>query len=286
MTKTVLVTGGSGYLGKVLIGRLIKSGVKVRVIARDEGKLVELQQLYPTVEILTGDIANAFDVYQAVQGVSGIYHLAASKHIGIAESQVRECILSNVNGTMNILDESLKNPRIEFVVGISTDKAAQVNGVYGASKFLMERLFEQYEKLNTGCAYRIVRYGNVLYSTGSVLCKWRDALISKSPIIVTDLSATRFFWTVEQAVDLIFECMKIAKNAKPYIPKMKSMSILNLLIAMVEKYSPLSYAEVLRDYVTVIGLQPGENKHERMDSSGEDSSSVDKYTIEEIKKLI
>ena len=93
MTKTVLVTGGCGYLGNVLIGRLIKSGVKVRVIARDEGKLVELQQLYPTVEILTGDIANAFDVYQAVQGVSRIYHFAASKHIGIAESQVRECIL-------------------------------------------------------------------------------------------------------------------------------------------------------------------------------------------------
>jgi UDP-N-acetylglucosamine 4,6-dehydratase/UDP-glucose 4-epimerase len=286
MTKTVLVTGGSGYLGKVLIGRLIKSGINVRAIARDEGKLIELKQLYPTVEILTGDIANEFDVHQAVQGVSGIYHLAASKHIGIAESQVRECILSNVTGTMNILDESLKNPRIEFVIGISTDKAAQVNGVYGASKFLMERLFEQYEKLNIGCSYRIVRYGNVLYSTGSVLCKWRDALVSKNFIIVTDLAATRFFWTVDQAVDLIFECMKNAKSSKPYIPKMKSMSILNLLIAMVEKYSPLTYPEVLKDYVTVIGLQPGENKHERMDSSGEDSSMVEKYTIEEIKQLI
>ena len=121
--KLYLITGGSGFLGIPLCGRILKQGGKVRVLSRDEGKLVELKQLYPSVEILTGDISDKFEVKQAMHGVDGVFHLAASKHVGIAEIQVRECIKTNTLGSMNILEESL-NMDLDFILGISTDKAA------------------------------------------------------------------------------------------------------------------------------------------------------------------
>lgn len=279
--KLVLVTGGSGFLGVPLVGRLLSQGALVRVIARDEGKLIELKQKYPEIEILNGDISDWFEAKQAMNGVKGVFHLAASKHVGLAEITVRETIKANTLGSLNILEHSL-NEDLEFVIGISTDKAAQVSGVYGASKLLMERLFTQFERLNPSCDYRIVRYGNVLYSTGSVLCKWKDLIERDEELIVTEPKATRFFWTVEQALDLIYDCLENAKDSKPYVPSMKAMSIENLLDAMYEKYLP----EGGEKKIKVIGLQPGENLHEKILEDGEDSSQADQYTVKEIIPLI
>ncbi len=276
-----LVTGGSGFLGAELIRRIINSGGSVVVLARDEGKLIELKQEFPTVEIYTGDICDPFDVHQAMKGVTGIFHLAAFKHVGISEVQTRECVRSNILGSLNILEQSSKN-NIEFVVGISTDKAAQVNGVYGATKYLMERMFLQFERNYPNIKYRILRYGNVLYSTGSVLCKWKKLLQEGREVIVTDPSATRYFWTVNQAVDLIFECMNKASNCSPYVPEMKSMSVGDLLQAMAEKYLPPGKQLKIKE----IGLQPGENLHEKILEDGKDSSEADKFTIEEILEMI
>ena len=102
----------------------------------------------------------------------------------------------------------------------------------------MERLFAQFEKDFPEIEFRTVRYGNVLYSTGSVLCKWRDLLKQGKEVIVTEQGASRFFWSIDQAVDLIFNCMENATNCSPYLPEMKSMSIGNLLLAMASKYLP------------------------------------------------
>lgn len=279
--KLFLVTGGSGFLGNPLIKRLLEDGARVRTLARDEGKLIELKQAFPEIEILTGDVADVIDVKQAMKGVNGVFHLAAAKHIGLAEKQVRECTRSNTIGSLYILEESLNND-LEFVIGISTDKAAQVSGVYGASKLLMERLFKQFEQLNEDVDYRIVRYGNVLYSTGSVLCKWKELIEQGKDLIVTAPEATRFFWTVDQAIDLIYNCLENCDDSTPYVPEMKGMSIGNLLEAMIQKYSP----EGTRPNVNVIGLQPGENLHEKILEDGKFSNEVDQYTIEEIKELI
>lgn len=279
--KLYLVTGGSGFLGTPLCQRILSAGGKVRVLARDEGKLIELKQLCPSVEILTGDISDPFEVRQAMKDVDGVFHLAASKHVGIAESQVRECIKTNTLGSMYILEESLRT-KPDFVLSVSTDKAAQVVGVYGATKLLMERLSGQFEKINPDTKYRIVRYGNVLYSTGSVLCKWKKLLQEGKEVIVTDGSATRFFWTVDQALDLIEGCMKNAVNTKAYCPDMKSMTINDLLTAMSHKYLPKGMELKIKS----IGLQPGENLHEKVMEEGPYSNECDKYTIEEIKELI
>jgi len=280
--KKYLITGGSGFLGIPLCIELLSRGAEVRVLARDEGKLIALKQKLPAVEIISGDVSDEFEVRQAMYGMSGVFHLAASKHVGLAEILVRENIKTNTIGSLHIFEQSLKN-KIDFVICVSTDKAAQVSGVYGATKMLMERLSHQYEKINPECQYRVVRYGNVLYSTGSVLCKWKELIECDKTVIITDPTATRFFWTVDQAIQLIFDCLNDAEDSTPYCPSMKSMKMGDLLDAMIQKYSA---SDSCGPDIKTIGLQPGENKHERILENGPSSAETEHFTIEEIKKLI
>jgi len=281
--KKYLVTGGSGFLGVELIKRIINEGGFVRTIARNEGKLIQLKERFGNgLEIYCGDIADKFTVEQFMVGeFDGIFHLAAFKHVPLAEKFSIECIDSNVIGSINVLKiGSTKN--IRFIIGISTDKAAQIAGTYGASKFLMEKLFQQYEKVYSNIEYRIVRYGNVLYSTGSVLCKWKDLISQGKEVIVTDKTATRFFWTIDQAIDLIFNCLLNAEDAKPYVPEMKAMAVGDLLDAMILKYAPVDTKILVKE----IGLQKGENHHERILEDGKYSNECELFSIEEIMKLI
>jgi len=281
--KKYLVTGGSGFLGKYLIKTIINKGGIVLTVARNEGKLIELKQLYGNnIEIFTGDIANKFTVEQAMNDeIEGVFHLAAYKYVGMAEVFSWECINSNVVGTMNVLNVATEK-KVKFVLGISTDKAAQVVGTYGASKMLMEKLFYQYEKQYKEIDFRIVRYGNVLYSTGSVLCKWKDLIQNGKEVIVTEPKATRFFWSIDQAIDLIFNCLENAENSRPYVPIMKGMSIENLLYAMIKKYAPQN----IEIPIKIIGLQAGENLHEKIIEDGPYSNEVELFTIDEILNLI
>ena len=278
--KTYLVTGGSGFLGKKTIERIHEKGGKVLTMARDEGKLIQLKQELPYIDFLTGDIADRFNCQQAVRQVDGIFHLAAFKHVGIAETQSRECIMSNTIGSLNLLELTAEYD-LDFNIGISTDKAAIISGVYGASKFLMEALYRQFEANFPKTKFRIVRYGNVLYSTGSVLCKWKDLLQKGETPIITEPKATRFFWTIDQAVDLIWSCMHYASDSSPYVPDMKSMSMGDLLQAMIIKYSPDKSIEP-----EVIGLGKGENLHEKILADGLSSEDADRFTVEEIMELI
>lgn len=275
-----LITGGSGFLGKTLIQRLKELGeIDVRVVARNEGNLVSLKEQFPFIEIITGNISDKFTCAKACDGVSGIFHLAAYKHVGLAEQNVSECINSNVVGTINLLEETRTN-KSDFIIGISTDKAARVSGVYGATKLLQERLFAEYELLNRDTKYRTVRYGNVLYSTGSVVCKWKERLLRGDEIIITEPKATRFYWTVDESVDLIFECLNNAIDSTPMSRPMKSIMLGDLLDAMIEKYA------VKKPDIKVIGLQQGENLHEIITPDGKDSSMVERFTKEEILGLI
>jgi FlaA1/EpsC-like NDP-sugar epimerase len=278
--KSYLVTGGSGFLGEELIRRILSLGGRVTIVARNEGELIKTVQKFPDIGYYTGDIADKFTLKRFTD-IQGIFHLAAFKHVGLAETQARECALSNVVGSLNVLEHAV-DVGVEFVVGVSTDKAAQVRGVYGASKLIMERLFAQFEKDYPEIQFRTVRYGNVLYSTGSVLCKWKDLLKQGKPVMVSEPSATRFFWTLGQAVDLIFDCMEKAENSSPHLPSMKSMSLGNLLEAMASKYLP----EGKKLEIVQVGLSKGENFHERILEGGLASDEVEQFTTEEIKELI
>jgi UDP-N-acetylglucosamine 4,6-dehydratase/5-epimerase len=281
--KTYLVTGGSGFLGVKLIERLLeKEGANVKTICRNEGNLIKLKIMYPQLEIVTGDISDPTSLAHAIKDVDGIFHLAAYKHVGLAEKYVSQCINSNVVGTMNLLEATRGNKRIEFIIGISTDKACQVNGTYGASKMLMEKLFYEFQDINPDIKYRLVRYGNVLYSTGSVLCKWKELLLQGKEIIITDENVTRFYWTVDEAIKLIFECLENSVDCTPYLPEMKSMVLKDLLTAMTQKYLPKNCELKVKR----IGLQLGENFHERILENGKTSNEVQKYTVEEIMEMV
>lgn len=277
-----LVTGGSGFLGNKLIARLFGQGHEVVTVSRNEGKLIELKQNFPSVEIITGDLADPHIARLAVKNVTGIFHLAGFKFVDLAERQPKQCIQSNISASMMLL-QAIDNKPMDFIIATSTDKAGHVAGTYGATKLLMEKLFTEFQGRNPQTKYRIVRYGNVLYSTGSVLCKWKKLIQEGKPVTVTDPEATRFFWTIDQAVDLIFECLDRANSSEPYIPHMKSMSIGSLLHAMTMKYAP--YREPLQPMMNVIGLQPGENLHETMDGVTF-SNDVPQYSIDEIMQLI
>jgi len=271
-----LVTGISGFLAEEIVKRLLANGDEVVGISRNETKLKEFNDKYPHVKTYVGDISDEWSVYRAMKDVHVVIHCAAFKHVGYAETNVFECINSNLVGSLNVLMASLEfKPKL--VIGISTDKAAQPTGVYGKTKQLMERLFEEANFLNPYTKYRIVRYGNVLWSNGSILPRWKSLIEKGKEITVTDPEATRFFFTVKEAVDLIFECIEKATDSTPYIPKMKAMSVGDLLEAVMQKYG--------RVPVKYVGLQPGENKNETMDGIVF-SDQVERFTIEEIKNKI
>lgn len=274
-TNMLLITGGTGFLAEELIKRL--QGSKIRVVARNEGKLVALKEKYPSIDILTGDIADEWVAKKAMRGVNRVFHCAAYKHVGLAEKDVFQCINSNVTGTINLLRESFFT-RPEFFVMISTDKAAQVAGVYGATKMLGEKLMQEAESINPETKYRVVRYGNVIYSTGSFLTKWKEKMAAGEEIVLTDPKATRFFFTREKAVDLIFDCVEKAENAKPWVPTMRAISMGDALKACQNVWGKKSP-------VRIIGLQEGENLNETM-GGGIFSNEVEQYSVKDFEKFL
>ncbi len=279
--KRYLVTGASGFLGQALIKKLISMGCKINALSRNEGKLIELKNERHVIDIFPGDVADDWIVKRAAQGCSGIFHLAAFKHVTMAEQNAIQCISSNIQGSFNVCDTAMKYNSIKFVIGISTDKAAQISGVYGATKRLMEKTFQEFEISDKYTAYRIVRYGNVLYSTGSVLCKWKKLLQDGKDITVTNPESTRFYWTREQAIDLIFQCLDKGISAAPYVPEMKGIRLGNLAKGMVAKYGKSNY-----NAVKINKLESSENLHEKILEDGKYSNEVEQYTIDEITEMI
>lgn len=272
-----IIFGATGFLGELLTEKLSKEGHAVIAVARNEGKLISLKERFPGITIIPGDISDTWTVASAfLHKPDGVFLLSAFKHVGMAEKEVMQCVKSNVIGTLKVLKASMV-AEPGFVILTSTDKAAQVAGVYGATKLLGERLFSEAQGLNADTKYRVVRYGNVLYSTGSVLCKWQEKMKNGEQILLTDPDATRFFWTRNEAVDLLFECLKQAPDTKPWMPEMKAMRMGDIMEAMMRKYG--------RVPVKVIGLQPGENKHETIDGVLF-SDKAEMFTVEEIMELI
>ena len=272
-----LVTGGTGVVGYELCKRIVEMGGKVLVLSRTEEKLKKLQEKYE-IEILVSDILDKERVREAIKAVRGVFHLTALAQ-GMQSGKCIESINTNVLGSMNVLVESLD---VDFVIGISSDKVVQVSGNYGATKFLMERLFNEFEEINPNTKYRVVRLGNVIYSVDSVLDKWRSRIQNNEEVIITEPTATRFFMTKKQSVDMIFNCLEKSTDSTPYFENMKSTSMGNLLEAMSNKYLPKGSKLSVKE----IGLQPNENLHERLVENGSYTNETEQYTIEELEEMI
>jgi len=274
----IVVFGGSGFLGTALIARLVNEGKNnIVAVARNEGALVALKEKFPSIEIIVGDIADRWIVKKAMKDADAVFLLSALKHVGLAEIEVKSCINTNIIGCMNVIDESLITEPTTLMF-ISTDKASQPMGVYGCSKKIGEKLIAEAEKINPDTKYRVCRFGNVWGSTGSIITKWKPKLLKGQEIILTDPEASRFFFSVQDAVNLVFECIDIAKDSTPFVPIMKAVKMQTVLESCMEAYgiSP----------VKIIGLQPGENKIETMDGVNF-SDTADQFTKDEfIKKFL
>ena len=272
-----LVTGGTGVVGYELCSRILEMGGKVVVLSRTEEKLKKLQEKHE-IEILVSDILDKESVRRAMKDVRGVFHLTALAQ-GMQSGKAIESINTNILGSMNVLVESLDK---DFVLGISSDKVVQVSGNYGATKFLMERLFNEFEEINPDTKYRVVRLGNVIYSVDSVLYRWKSLIETCKEVVVTDKRATRFFMTSEKSVDLIMNCLENAKDSKPYFEPMKSTSIGNLLQAMINKYAPKGCELPIK----TIGLHSSENLHEKIFEDGTYTNEIEQYTIKELEEMI
>lgn len=273
-----LVTGGTGVVGYELCKRIIEMGGKVVVLSRTEEKLKNLQEKHNEIEILVSDILDKKVVRNALKDIRGVFHLTALAQ-GMQSGKPIESINTNILGSMNVLVESLD---VDFVIGISSDKVVQVSGNYGATKFLMEKLFTEFEEINPDTKYRVVRLGNVIYSADSVLEKWKSRIENNEEVIITEPTATRFFMTKEQSVDAIFNCLEKSTDSTPYFEDIKSTSMGNLLEAMSNKYLP----EGSELSVKEIGLQPNENLHERIDKNSPYTNEIEQYTIKELEEMI
>jgi len=276
--KKYLITGGTGVIGDTLCKRILSLGGQVVVMSRSEDKLSELKEKYNEIEIVIGNICDRQLVRDTIKNVDGVFHLAAVAE-GMQAGKPIESVKTNVIGSLVVLEEAFD---VDFVLGISSDKVVQVSGSYGATKFLMEKLFNQFEEINPKVKYRVIRLGNVIYSVDSVLYRWKSLIENCEEVVVTDKRATRFFMTSEKSVDLILNCLENTKDSKPYFEFMKSTSIGNLLQAMINKYAPKGCELPIK----TIGLHPSENLHEKIFEGGTYTNEIEQYTIKELEEMI
>lgn len=253
-----LITGGTGSLGK---GLLEKLNGEITIMSRSETGQIPLKAKYPNVKFILGDVRDAQAVKNAMRGIDVVIHAAAFKFLDLAEVQARECALTNVLGSINVIDAAMSEPSVKICLGISTDKVVNARNVYGASKHIMEKLFREANH-NSSKIFTCVRYGNVQGTTGAVHTIWKRQLEAGEPLTVTDKRMRRFFFSLEEAVNLILHALKQAEGGEVFAIKMPSYSIYEM-------------AKELSDNIIETGLRLGEKLNETLigDYEGEEFTS-------------
>jgi len=278
--KTVLITGGTGYLGRALTREILKQGPQsVRLYSRDEVKHHSVEELFnhdSRLRNLIGDVRDFSRLKKAVKGADIVIHAAALKRLDILEYNVEEAIKTNIMGTLNVVNACLEND-VETAVFVSTDKACSPINTYGACKFVGERIFieSNYSRGTSKCKFICVRYGNVLESTGSVIPFFEKKIKAGEKIPLTDDRMTRFIISSEQAVKLVFDAIKYSVGGEIFVPLLPSFRISDLIVVLKEKHKASSEIEI-------IGIRPGEKLHELMINSSEVSRTYrfrDMYVI-------
>jgi UDP-N-acetylglucosamine 4,6-dehydratase len=227
--QVVLITGGTGSFGKEFAKECLNKGVKqVRVFSRDELKQSQLREEIKDrrLECLIGDVRDYDRLCVAMQGVDICVHAAAMKRIEACEHDPQEAIKTNVQGSVNVANACLSS-NVKVAILISTDKAVYPVNLYGSTKLTAEKVWIQsntYRGTNHPTKFSVVRYGNVLGSRGSVLHLFKDQL-TKGVLKVTDWRMTRFFITLQEAVDLVQLATEFMQGGEIFIPTLKSASI-------------------------------------------------------------
>ena len=252
----IFITGGAGFLGRALINHFYGTA-RLTVYSRDEAKHNIIRRLYPQVRFVLGDIRDYDRLDLAMCGHDIVIHAAAMKYVPQAETNVAEAQAINVEGSHNVALCAIRN-NVERVIGISTDKACNPINVYGLTKLMMERLFQEYAQ-QSGTHFNLVRYGNVIGSTGSVIPLFQKQVRENKIITLTDPFMTRFWLSEKQAVNLILRSLEESDSGTILIPRLFSCNMKTLALGV-------AYSELQSDYQTVelkeIGVRFGEKKHE------------------------
>ena len=257
--KKVLITGGTGSLGKALTKKLLETGVSIiRIYSRDEWKQSQMRAELTDdrLRFFIGDVRDKERLSRAMEDIDIVIHAAALKQVPSAEYNPFEAVKTNIYGTQNVLESCLDNG-VKIAVGIGTDKAVSPLNTYGATKLLMERLFisANFWKGDKDIKFICVRYGNVLGSRGSIVPIFVNQIKSGGKITVTDPNMTRFSITMDQALNLIFRAIKNGVGGEVFIPKLKAYNVGLVKDTLLELLNSTSTAEK-------IPVRPGEKTHE------------------------
>lgn len=263
------MTGGAGFLGRALWRRAAAEGWDIEgyALSRDDAKHARLQARYPWVRCILGDVAAMpHDELRALfTGFDVVIHAAASKYVDRAETAAADTIRTNIDGSRNVLDAALA-ARVPDIVAISTDKACAPTSTYGITKAAMERLWQGAPSLST--RVRVVRYGNVVGSTGSVLPLFMEMARKHGPIPLTDPLMTRFWMSADQAIDTVLYALDAAPHGHLVVPRMAALDMKNL-VRMVLGYDemgelPDQALPLSERRVFIRGVRPGEKRHESL----------------------
>jgi len=223
--RNLFITGGAGYLGRALLRTLAKQYPDVRctIFSRDHGKHSHCQREFPQHRYIIGDVRDHNSIELAMAGHDTVVHAAAFKYVPEGEVNVAECHEINVMGSLNVARAAIRNG-VERVVGISTDKACQPINVYGMTKLMMERLFQEADA-KSSTQFNLVRYGNVVSSTGSAIPIFRRQARESKRVLITNPNMTRFWLSVNEGVELIM--MALQENGGTIlIPRLPSLNMM------------------------------------------------------------
>lgn len=276
--KSILITGGTGSLGKELTKTILTKWPQVKrlvIYSRDEQKQFQMAQdfpesEYPAIRYFIGDVRDLERLKRAFFGIEYVIHAAAMKHVHIAEYNPDECVKTNIGGAENVIKACLSSD-VKNVVALSTDKACAPINLYGATKLTSDKLFIAANNIkgNQDIKFSVVRYGNVMGSNGSVIpffMKKREAGF----LPITDMSMTRFNISLAGGVEMVLHAMSNAWGGELYVPKIPSYKITDIAKAI----SP-------NCELKVVGVRPGEKIHEEMITPSDSFNTYDlgKYYV-------
>lgn len=264
--KKILIIGGTGALGKTLIQKYYDDN-EIIVFSRDEHKHYFLLKQYPKLRSFIGDIKDSQSILSCLytHRPDVIINAAALKHVPICQANPYESIKTNIIGHQNVIDSVRQVGGVETIIFVSTDKACKPVNVYGMCKALAEELYIGYANEQTHTKVVLVRYGNVLESTGSVIPLFKSMIRSGTTVLpITNYEMTRFLLTLGDATNLIEDAyMSEHSHGKIAIPKVKSLRIEDVANVLIKQYATATVT------TTQVGIRPGEKLHEEMISTEE-----------------
>ena len=268
--KVILITGGTGSFGNTFVPMTLEkyNPKKIIIFSRDEMKQWEMAKLFKgddRVRFFIGDVRDRERLYRALDGVDYVVHAAATKIVPTAEYNPFECVKTNVNGAMNVIDACIDS-KVKGCVALSTDKASSPINLYGATKLASDKLFVAGNAYSGEhkAKFSVVRYGNVMGSRGSVI-PFFNSIKDTGTVPITDPKMTRFMISLEQGVDVVWHAFEDMVGGEIYVKKIPSMVITDLAKAV----APGAEQKI-------VGIRPGEKLHEQM-ISVEDAASTFEY---------